>query len=213
MLKAIIGRKIGTMQLFKDDGECVPVSVISAGPCVVTQIKAMGKDGYLAVQLGYDPIEMRKLSMHIRGHLSKAKRGGFRVLKEIRLLEKDALGGIEVGSEIRVGVLSDFKKVDVIGTSKGKGFQGVIKRHNFKGGKASHGSMFHRAPGSIGSGSDPSKVWKGQKLPGRMGGSRVTELNLDVVRIDEEKNLALVKGSIPGQTGSIVIVRKAIKGK
>lgn len=209
MITAILGKKLGMTQVFQGDGRCVPVTVIEAGPCTVTQLKRQSTDGYDAVQLGYDPIVIHKLNRSLRGHLSKAQKGGFRVLKEVKLDNHgEPPEGIDIGAEIRVDIFSDAKKVDVSGVSKGKGFQGVMKRHGYAGGRASHGSMFHRAPGSIGSGTDPAHVWKGKGLPGRMGHRRVTQLNLEVVQVIPEKNLILVHGAVPGPTGAIVVVRK-----
>lgn len=209
MITAILGKKLGMTQVFQEDGRCIPVTVIEAGPCTITQVKRQSTDGYDAVQLGYDPIVIQRLKRPLRGHLSKAQKGGYRLLREVWIQHQDEPSeGIDVGVEIRVDIFSDSKKVDVSGVSKGKGFQGVMKRHGYAGGKASHGSMFHRAPGSIGSGTDPSHVWKGKGLPGKMGKRRVTQLNLEVVQVIPEKNLILVQGAVPGPTGAIVMVRK-----
>ena len=212
MLTAMIGRKLGMTQVFQENGKCIPVTVIEAGPCTVTQVKMKAHDGYDAVQLGYEPVSIQRLRRPLRGHLSKAKKGGFRVLREVRLPDDGSSVGVELGLEVCADIFSDSKKIDVVGVSKGKGFQGVIKRHGFAGGVATHGSMFHRAPGSIGSGTDPARVWKGQRLPGRTGGERMTQLNLEVIKVVPEKNILLVKGAVPGPLGGLLMIRKARKG-
>lgn len=199
-------------QVFQENGRCIPVTVIEAGPCTVTQIKMHGTDGYCAVQLGYESVSIQRLKRPLRGHLSKNKKGGFRVLREVKIQDGALTETVELGTEVGADIFLDTKRVDVIGVSKGKGFQGVIKRHGFAGGRATHGSMFHRAPGSIGSGTDPSRVWKGQCLPGRTGGERTTQLNLEVVQVIPEKNLLLIKGAVPGPSGGLLMIRKARKG-
>ena len=215
MVEGLIGRKIGMTQLFEDDGRVVPVTVIEAGPCVVTQIRSQDKDGYEAAQLGLvDAKAAKKANKPMRGHHEKAGVPPTRLRKEFRLVgEAVAEGdeaGVKPGDPISVEIFQDVKKVDVVGISKGKGFQGVIKRHGFGGGKATHGSMHHRGPGSIGQSAYPSKVMKGMRGPGRMGTDKVTLKNVRVVRVDVEKNLLLVRGSVPGSTGSTVFVYRAL---
>ena len=215
MVEGLIGRKIGMTQLFEDDGRVVPVTVIEAGPCVVTQIRSQDKDGYEAAQLGLvDAKAAKKANKPMRGHHEKAGVPPTRLRKEFRLVEGAVAEGDEAavkpGDPISVEIFQDVKKVDVVGISKGKGFQGVIKRHGFGGGKATHGSMHHRGPGSIGQSAYPSKVMKGMRGPGRMGTDKVTLKNVRVVRVDVEKNLLLVRGSVPGSTGSTVFVYRAL---
>jgi len=210
MVEGLIGRKIGMTQLFEEDGRVVPVTVIEAGPCVVTQLRSQDKDGYEAAQLGLvDAKAAKKANKPMRGHHEKAGVPPTRLRKEFRLVEGDD-AGVKAGDPISVEIFQDVKKVDVVGTSKGKGFQGVIKRHGFGGGKATHGSMHHRGPGSIGQSAYPSKVMRGMRGPGRMGTDKVTLKNVRVVRVDIEKNLLLVRGSVPGSTGSTVLVYRAL---
>jgi len=209
MVDGLIGKKIGMTQLFREDGRVTPVTVLQAGPCVVVQCRTKDKDGYEALQLGLvDADAAKRANKPMRGHHEKAGVPPTRVLREFA-----ATGGADEaakpGDAISVEIFSDIKKVDVVGTSKGKGFQGVIKRHGFGGGRASHGSMFHRAPGSIGQSAWPSKVMRGMRGPGQMGNARITTKNLEVVRIDAEKNLLLVRGAVPGARGSTVIIRKS----
>ncbi len=207
MIEGMIGKKIGMTQLFDDDGRVTPVTVIEVGPCVVVQRKSMDKDGYEAVQLGLvDAKAAKRANKPIRGHHDKASVPPTRILREFSLEEGD---DAKQGDTLLVEMFQDVPKVDVIGTSRGKGFQGVMKRHGFGGGKATHGSMHHRAPGSIGQSASPSKVFKGMKGPGQMGNKRITVKNLKVVRIDGEKNLMLVKGAVPGSPGSKLMIRKS----
>jgi large subunit ribosomal protein L3 len=205
-VQGIIGKKIGMTQVFADDGRAFPVTVIEAGPCVVVQRKSKDRDGYAAVQLGL--VESRKtkrITKPMKGHFEKAGLPPCRVLREFPVAE-DAEAA--VGDKISVELFAPGDKITVVGTSKGRGFQGVMKRHNFRGGKATHGSMFHRAPGSIGQSAYPSRVIKGMKSPGHMGSDRVTVKNLQVVRVDAANNLLIVRGSVPGASGSFVVIRK-----
>jgi len=212
MISGIIGRKMGMTQLFAEDGTVTPVTVIKAGPCVVVQTKsAAGNDGYNAVQLGFveeKAVRLKNVTKPLRGHFEKTG-GGLpptRVLKEIRLNdEPDAA----VGDQIKVDVFADGDKIDVMGKSKGRGFAGTIKRHNFKRGPESHGSMNVRAPGSIGQSAYPSRVIKGTRSSGHMGDARVTVQNLTVARVDVENNILMVRGAVPGPNGGLVIVKKA----
>ncbi len=211
MVEGMIGKKLGMTQVFATDGTVTPVTVIEAGPCVVLQLRTPERDGYAAVQLGWvDPRAARHATKADKGHHAKAGVPPTRHRREFALLP-DA--SVKPGDPISVGIFDGVGKVDVIGTSKGKGFQGVMRRHNFRGGRASHGSMFHRAPGSIGSSSFPSRVFKGMRAPGHMGSDRITAKNLDVVRIVAERNLLLVRGSVPGAVGSMVLIRKSKQAK
>lgn len=203
MIKGLIGRKLGMIQVFDESRRFLPVTVIQAGPCGVTDIKTHARDGYEAVQVGYEEVPERKLSKPQVGHLRSKQAKLWRYLREF-----SRAGDCQVGDLVTVEIFSKGEEVAVQGISKGKGFQGVIKRHHFGGGPASHGSMFHRAPGSIGGSSFPSRVWKNKALPGQMGGKRVTVPGLRVVEVRPEENLLLVSGSIPGETGGLVLVRK-----
>jgi large subunit ribosomal protein L3 len=211
MVTGIIGRKVGMTQVFEEDGTVVPGTVIKAGPCVVVQAKQADRDGYEAVQLGLVDESPAKVNRPLAGHYKKAGVPPTRVRREVRV----APGGETpaAGEQVLVGMFSMGDRVDVIGTSRGRGFQGVMKRHNFGGGKATHGSMFHRAPGSIGASSYPSRVVKGMKAAGRMGADRVTTRNLKVVRIDADNHLLVVRGAVPGAPGGIVVVRQAVARK
>lgn len=205
--EGLIGRKMGMTQVFGEDGKHVPVTVIQAGPCPVVEVREKTRHGYNALQLGFEP-KTKNVTKPQAGHFKKAGVPTLRVLKELRLEKVD---GYKVGQTLTVGLFSPDELVDVSGVSKGKGFQGGVKRHGWHGGGASHGSMFHRAPGSIGASSDPSRVWPGHRLPGRMGGDRRTVLNLRVVRVFPEQNLLVVRGAVPGPIGSLVVVRKSVK--
>lgn len=205
--EGLIGRKMGMTQVFGEDGKHVPVTVIQAGPCPVVEVREKTRHGYNALQLGFEP-KTKNVTKPQAGHFKKAGVPTLRVLKELRLEKVD---GYKVGQTLTVGLFSPDQLVDVSGVSKGKGFQGGVKRHGWHGGGASHGSMFHRAPGSIGASSDPSRVWPGHRLPGRMGGDRRTVLNLRVVRVFPEQNLLVVRGAVPGPIGSLVVVRKSVK--
>jgi len=211
MVTGRIGKKIGMTQLFTADGTVQPATVLKAGPCVVSQVKTVDKDGYEAVQLGLVDAKATKENKPTTGHFKKAGAAPARVRREVRV--KAGGEAPKLGDQINVGIFADGERVDVIGTSRGKGFQGVVKRHHFAGGRATHGSMFHRAPGSIGASSFPSRVVKGMRMGGRMGGTRTTIHNLKVLRVDAENNLLIVEGGIPGAPTSYVIIRKAIKAK
>ncbi len=203
-MKGMLGKKIGMTQIFGEDGRIIPVTVIEAGPCRVVQVKEMEKDGYSAIQLGFDEIRKeKKASKAMLGHFKKASLPAFRLLKEMKM------EGVKAGDTITADMLfNKGDKVSVTGRSKGKGFQGVMKRHHYKGGPESHGSMFHRAPGSIGSSSYPSRVWKNTGLPGHMGDERATVKNIEVVGVKKEQNILLVKGAVPGANGGYLIINK-----
>lgn len=209
-MKALLGRKIGMTQVFGENDELVGVTAIEAGPCVVVQVKTEKKDGYKAIQLGFEEVPERKATKPAQGHFAKAKVKPRRHLAEVLV---EDLGEYKVGQTIGVDVFAEGDVADVTGTSKGKGFAGVVKRWGFRGGPASHGAHFHRAPGSIGAAATPSRVFKGRKLPGQMGNVRVTATNLKVVRVDPERNLLLLRGSVPGARGSLVMVRSAKKAR
>ena len=212
MVRGLIGRKLGMTRVFDDAGNHVPVTVLRAGPCVVLQVKDEDVDGYRAVQVGLieEGVRESRLNRPLRGHLDKA---GAPPVREIREFAVDEVDDVEAGARVTVGdVFTEIEKVDVIGKSKGKGFQGVMRRHGFSGGKATHGSMFHRGPGSIGQAAWPSKVFKGIALPGQMGSKRVTTEGLEVVKVDTERHLLVVKGSVPGAVNSYVSIRPAVRG-
>ena len=208
MKKALIGKKLGMTQIFDENGTVIPVTVLEAGPCVVAQVKTLENDGYEAVQLGFGEVKEKKLNKPEKGHFAKAKVAAKKHLREFRL---DSIEGIKVGDELKADVFAEGEKIDVQGTSKGKGFQGVIKRHGQHRGPMGHGSMYHRRPGSMGACSTPSRVFKGKKLPGHMGRVTVTIQNLDVVKVDLDKNVILVKGSVPGPKGAILKIKSAVK--
>lgn len=209
MKKAIIGRKLGMTQLFNEKGAVVPVTVLEAGPCVVSQKKTLETDGYNSVQLGFGNIKPKNLTKPLIGHFEKANVAPKRILREFRF---DDISGFEVGQILKADVFQIGENVDVIGTSKGKGYAGVIKRWNFGRLKETHGSgPVVRKGGSIGMRSDPSRVFKGTKMAGHLGCERVTVQNLNIVKIDVEKNLIAVKGAVPGANGSIVCIRDSVK--
>jgi large subunit ribosomal protein L3 len=209
MSPGILGKKIGMTQVFRADGQVVPVTVLKAGPCVVVQRKTPATDGYDAVQLGFMEYAKKSgVSKPAAGHLKKSGAEGVKFMREFRL-EEGANGDLKAGDRVLVDEFKPKDKVDVIGVSKGKGFGSLIKRHNFRGGPESHGSMFHRAPGSIGGSSFPSRVFPGMKMAGQLGMARVTVRNLEVVEVDAEENVLLVKGAVPGPTGGYVMVRRA----
>lgn len=210
MKVALLGKKIGMTQVFDENNRLIPVTVIEAGPCPVTQVKSDEKDGYSAVQIGYRPQKDHRLSKAALGHFKKA---GVEPLAELREFRVEAEGELNVGDVLTVEKFEAGQKIDVIGTSKGRGFQGVVKRYGFHGGPASHGSMFHRRGGSYGMCQWPGHVIKGKKMPGHMGDKQRTVQNLTVVKVLADKNLILVKGSIPGSRGSLVTVRTAVKNK
>jgi large subunit ribosomal protein L3 len=217
MVTGIIGKKIGMTQVFDADGTVHPATVIKAGPCVVVQAKNPQSDGYEAVQLGLVEDRPAKVGKAMAGHYKKANVPPTRVRREVKLMlgpgEKAEDAAVKAGDPVLVSIFADGERVDIIGNGRGKGFQGVVKRHHFAGGAATHGSMFHRAPGSIGASSFPSRVVKGMRAAGRMGGKRITIRNLKVVRVDAENHLLLVEGGIPGAPEGYVIVRKAITPK
>ena len=207
MSKGIIGKKLGMTQVFADDGATVGVTVIEVEPSVIVQVKTKDQDGYDAIQLGYGRIKQKNVTKPLQGHFSKANKGFFRKLKEFQAESENYEAGQEITADIfQVG---DF--VDVVGTSKGKGFAGVVKRHGFAGGKATHGSMHHRAPGSIGASADPARVFKGTKMGGQMGNVLKTIQNLQVWQVRPDRNLLLLKGSIPGSENGFVLIKKATK--
>lgn len=206
MSPGIIGKKIGMTQVFRPDGQVVPVTLLKAGPCVVVQRKTPTADGYDAVQLGLVEFA-KKQSKPMAGHLKKSSADGVRMVREFKL--KPGNGDYKPGDRILVDEFKVKEKVDVTGVSKGRGFAGVIKRHGFGGGDATHGSMFHRAPGSIGASSYPSRVFKGTRMAGHLGDSQVTVRNLEIVDVDTEDNVLMVKGAVPGANGSYVMIRRA----
>jgi len=209
-MQGILGKKLGMTQIFADDGQAHPVTVIQAGPCLVVQRKTADKDGYEAVQLGLvEERPARRVTKPQIGHFEKA---GVAPMRRLVEFDVDSADEVKAGDQVKVDVFTVDDRVDVVGTSKGKGFQGVIKRHGFSGGKATHGSMFHRAPGSIGQASDPSRVFPGTKLPGQTGNVRITKKNLRVVKIDEEKNLLFIRGAVPGPKNGYVAVKRAKRG-
>ncbi|MBT9148596.1 MAG: 50S ribosomal protein L3 [Dehalococcoidia bacterium] len=207
MFSGILGKKIGMTQIFAEDGTVVPVTAIEAGPCMVTQVKSMDTDGYNAVQLGFG--ESRRLNRPEMGHLKKL--GAFRHLREFRF---EDISAIAPGQKVNADIFQSGDIVDVIGTSKGRGFAGVVKRHHFSGGPKTHGqSDRHRAPGSVGSGTDPGKVWKGQRMAGHMGNAWVTVRNLKVIMADPDRNLLLVRGAVPGARNGLLIIKKSTRGR
>ena len=212
MLTGIIGKKVGMTQLFQQDGSVTPGTVIKAGPCVVVQLKTAQTDGYESVQLGLVEDRPARVGKPLAGHFKKAGVPPTRVRREVKVAK--GAEAPKAGDQVLVNtVFTNGDRVDVIGVSRGKGFQGVMKRHNFRGGAATHGSMFHRAPGSIGASSFPSRVVKGMRMGGRMGGARTTVHNLKVLRVDAENHLIIVEGGIPGAPTGYVVIRKAIKAK
>ena len=208
--RGLLGEKLGMTQVFDENNRIVPVTVVKAGPCVVTQVRTPEKDGYSAVQLGFGAIDPRKVNKPEAGHFAKA---GVTPRRHVVELRTEDAGDYQVGQELTAEVLSDVAKVDVIGTSKGKGYAGVMKRHGFKGLGAGHGThRKHRAPGSIGGASTPGRVFKGVRMAGRMGAVTTTTLSLTVHRVDTEKGLVLIKGAVPGPRGGLLLVRSAVKG-
>ena len=209
-MKAIIGKKVGMTQIFDDNGVVIPVTVIEAGPCTVVQVKTVETDGYNAVQLGYGEVKEYKVNKPDAGHFAKANVKPTKHLREFRACE-GCIAEAKVGDTVKADVFENGDAVDIQGISKGKGFQGVIKRHGQSRGPMGHGSMYHRRPGSMGPTSTPGRVFKGKKLPGHMGVETVTIQNLEVVKVDLDKNAILVKGSVPGNKGSILKIRKSVK--
>ena len=206
MCNTIIGRKVGMTQVWNENDQLIPVTVIEAGPCVITQIKSQEKEGYSAIQIGFGELKEKHLNKPMAGHFDAAKTSARKYLSEVHVEDSS---GYELGQEINLETFAEISKVDISGISKGKGFAGVIKRYNFQGGRASHGSHFHRAPGAVGQCASPSRVFKGKKLPGHMGSEKVTVKNLEVIKVDVEQNLLLVKGAVPGGKGAILRVRTA----
>jgi large subunit ribosomal protein L3 len=208
-IEGIIGKKVGMTQVFAEDGALIPVTVIQAGPCLVVQKKTSDKDGYDAVQIGLvEKVSNRRITSALRGHFEKA---GVQPVKT--LAEVPYSGEANVGDRVQVDIFKAGDTIDVVGQSKGKGYQGVVRRHGFAGGRESHGSMFHRAPGSIGASAFPSRVMKGMRMGGRMGGDQVTVKNLRVAKVDAENNLLYVRGAVPGGRNGLVFVRFAKNGK
>ena len=210
MNKGLIGKKLGMTQIFDEQGKVIPVTVIEAGPCVVAQVKTVETDGYNAIQLGFGDVKESKINKPEKGHFAKSKLTPKKHLREFRL---DSVENINVGDELKADTFTAGDQLDIQGTSKGKGFQGVIKRHGQHRGPMGHGSMYHRRPGSMGSTSTPGRVFKGKKLPGHMGMETVTIQNLEVVRVDLDKNVILVKGSVPGAKGAILKIKSAVKAQ
>jgi large subunit ribosomal protein L3 len=208
-MEGILGRKVGMTQIYVEDGTAIPVTVIKAGPCLVVQVKTAESDGYEAVQIGLVEDKPAKPNQPMGGHFKKAGVAPVRRVEEFRL---DSGEEVKAGDEVKASMFAEKDYVDVVGTSKGKGYQGVMKRHNFRGGRGSHGSMFHRAPGSIGSSAYPSRVFKGMRMAGRMGGDRVTTKNLQIVKVDADLNLIYVRGSVPGPISGYVAIRRAKRG-
>jgi large subunit ribosomal protein L3 len=208
MTPGILGKKIGMTQVFQSDGQAVPVTLLKAGPCMVVQRKIPTTDGYDAVQIGLmEFVKPRRLNKPLTGHLKKAGAEGSKFLREFPLQEGD--GDFKPGDKVLVDQFKPKDKVDVIGVSKGRGFAGLVKRHHFRGGAETHGSMFHRAPGSIGASSFPSRVLPGMRMAGHMGHSQVTVRNLEVIQVDAEDNVLVVKGAVPGPNGGYVVVRRS----
>jgi len=207
MVNGLIAKKIGMTQLLQDDGTMVPVTIVQAGPCVVVQKKTALKDGYDAIQLGFvEFIKPKNVTKPMGGHFKKANAAPTRVLREMRTEGEAALN---VGDKVMVDLFNANEKVHVVGTSKGRGFAGFVKRHHFGGGRASHGSMFHRAPGSIGASAYPSRVVKGMRMAGHLGAARITVQNIQVARVDQENNLLYLRGAVPGPNGGYLVVEKS----
>ncbi|MGB9802963.1 50S ribosomal protein L3 [Desulfofundulus sp.] len=209
MPKGILGRKVGMTQIFNDAGQAIPVTVIEAGPCIVVQKKTPERDGYSAIQLGFVEKPERLVNKPLKGHFAKAGVRPLRYLREIRVENAE---DYQVGQEIKADVFTIGERVDVVGTSRGRGFAGGIKRHGFHRGPMAHGSKYHRRPGSLGA-KGPARVFKGRKLPGHYGVERVTVQNLEVVRVDPERNLLAVKGSVPGPRGGLLLVKETVKAR
>lgn len=209
-MKNILGRKLGMTQVFLEDGTVVPVTVVEAGPVNVIQKKTVEKDGYNAVQVGFMSVKEKKVNKPLKGHFDKAKVEYKKYVKEFRV---DNVDDFEVGQEIKADIFKDGDKVDVTGTSKGKGTQGPIKRHNFGRGPESHGSKYHRAGGARAAATYPGRVFKGRKGMGRMGNEKVTVQNLEIVRVDADRNLLLIKGAVPGQKGGLLVIKESIYNK
>ncbi|MEA2000884.1 MAG: 50S ribosomal protein L3 [Actinomycetota bacterium] len=209
-MKTILGEKLGMTQIFDDDARAIPVTIIKAGPVRVTQIKRAGTDGYSAIQIAFKEMASKHVNRATAGHFAKADAPPAKHIVEVRVADPEAF---ELGQEIGIGdVLVEGQRADVTGITKGKGFAGVMKRHNFKGQGASHGvHKVHRAPGAIGACATPARVFKGKRLPGRMGGDQVTLMNLEVVKVDAERNVVMVRGAVPGPKGAVLVIREAVK--
>lgn len=205
-MTGIIGKKIGMSRFFREDGTVVPVTLVASGPCSIIQIKTKEKDGYNAVQVGFDSVKEKNLSKALAGHFKKSNTKPSRVVKEFRT---DEVEGLETGKDITVEVFENIKKLDVVGISKGHGFSGTVKRYGFGRGRESHGNTNHRAPGSIGGHSYPARVWPGQKLPGQYGNKRITVKNVELVNVDKEKNMLVIKGGLPGPNGGYLMIKKS----
>ncbi|HJM42451.1 MAG: 50S ribosomal protein L3 [Nitrospinota bacterium] len=212
MAACILGRKLGMTQVFDETGNKIPVTVIEAGPCPVVQLKTTERDGYAAVQLGFQPQREKRTTRPRKGHFDAAGVAPTRILREFPLPEKDESEDLQAGHVVNVGIFGRGDVVNVVATSKGKGFQGGMKRHGWKGGRASHGSMFHRSPGSIGNSAQPSRVFPGHRLPGQMGNKRVTIRHLSVVRVMAERNLILLKGAVPGPKHGVLEIKRVARG-
>ena len=210
MNKTLIGKKVGMTQIFDEQGKVIPVTAIEAGPCTVVQVKTVETDGYNAIQLGFGDVKEHKVIKPVKGHYTKVNLTPKKHLREFRV---DSVEEVKVGDELKADTFTAGDKLDIQGTSKGKGFQGVIKRHGQSRGPMGHGSMYHRRPGSMGPTSTPGRVFKGKRLPGHMGHVTVTIQNLEVVRVDLDKNVVLVKGSVPGANGAILKLKTSVKSK
>lgn len=202
---ALLGKKVGMTQIYDESGRVIPVTVLAAGPCPVVQVKTAERDGYTALQIGFGKRREKLIRKPLEGHLKKHNASGVRMLREIRVEDPNAY---QVGQQLTVSLFEVGAKVDVVGTSKGRGFAGVVRRHHFKAGRATHGCTTHKQPGSIGASAYPSRVIKGKRLPGRMGGARVTVKNLDVIGVDADQNLIWLRGSVPGHPNATVLIRK-----
>ncbi len=209
MLKGLLGLKLGMTRVFTEDGRWIPVTLLQAGPCTVVQRKTRANDGYEAVQVGFGEKKEKRCTKPVLQHFKRAGVAPKRVLKEFKVDDDDAL---KPGDEVGTDIFKKGDRVDVSGLSKGRGFAGVIKRHNFGGGPGGHGSNFHRAPGSVGASADPSEVVKGKKMPGRMGNASVTIQNLEIVDVMPEKNLLVIRGAVPGANGGMIMVKHTVKG-
>ncbi|MGB9680039.1 MAG: 50S ribosomal protein L3 [Thermoanaerobacteraceae bacterium] len=208
MKKGILGKKHGMTQIFNEKGEFIPVTVVEAGPCIVVQKKTLGNDGYNAIQVGFGDIKERRVIKPLKGHFKKSDLPFKKYLKELRL---EDISGYEVGTEIKADIFKAGEKVDVTGISKGKGFAGIIKRYNANRGPMAHGSKYHRRVGSMGATTDPGRTFKGKIMPGHMGHEKVTVQNLEIMRVDPEMNMILIKGSVPGPKGSLLIIKDSVK--
>ncbi len=210
MVKAILGRKLRMTQMYTEDGRMIPLTAVQVGPCPIVQIKEEEKDGYCALQIGFLPDKPQAATMPIIGHYRKSKAEPCKILREIRT---DSVEGFELGQMLDGSMFEEGDRVDISGVSKGKGFQGGVRRHNWRGGRDSHGSMFHRAIGSIGPGSGLSRIFKGKTLPGQMGNEKVTIQNVEVVKVDPENNLIYIRGGLPGPNGGILFLKQTTKNK